>query len=307
MPKRVFVTGGAGFVGASVLRELQSRGHAVHALVNRRDLPAGQGITPIRGDLFDPAALDRGLAGCDAVIHLVGIIAERPRHGITFDHIHVEGTQAVIEAARRAGVRRLVHMSALGTRPNAPSHYHRTKHHAETLVTQSGLDWTILRPSMIHGPRGDLLRMAARWARRQAAPYLFMPYFGPGVLGRGRPAKLQPVHVDDVARAFADTLDNPKTIGQTYPLAGSQTLTWPEFLCTTAQAIVGKPRLTFAIPAWYARLLTQITPRAWLPFNRDQVLMSQEDNTADMTEFVRDFAWTPGAFSDQICHYAKEL
>src|SRR2546421_12113355 len=147
MPLRVFLTGGSGFVGSAVLEELVSRGHSVNALVNRRPIRTkGERIRSIAGGLFDPKALDEGVGGCDAVIHLVGIIAENKSKGITFERMHVEATRAVVDAARRNGVRRYVHMSALGTRPGARSEYHRTKHRAEEYVRASGLDWTIIRP-----------------------------------------------------------------------------------------------------------------------------------------------------------------
>jgi nucleoside-diphosphate-sugar epimerase len=104
MPRRVFVTGGSGFVGSAVIAELLSRGHSVRALVNRRLLGFGGRVEETRGDLFDAAALDAGLAGCDAVVHLVGIIMERRSKGVTFERIHFEGTRAVVDAAVRAGV-----------------------------------------------------------------------------------------------------------------------------------------------------------------------------------------------------------
>jgi NADH dehydrogenase len=307
LPKRVFITGGSGFVGAAVIDELLARGHVVRALVNRREIATRERLTPIRGDLSDVPALERGLVRCDAVIHLVGIIFEHPGRGMTFERIHVDGTRVVIDAARRAGVRRYVHMSALGTRPDAVSRYHQTKYEAEQQVIQSGLEWTIFRPSMIHGPRGDFTQMQARWARNQAAPYFFMPYFGAGVVGEGGAGRLQPVYVNDVARAFADALERPQTIGQTYPLAGSERLIWPQMHRIVSRAIVRTARWTVPIPAWYARLVAAIAPPALLPFNRDQVIMSQEDNTADMARFEADFGWRPGGFSEQIKEYAGQL
>src|SRR5687768_55908 len=153
---RVFVTGGSGFVGRAVVAELLGRGHAVTLLVHRGAVDGLTGdVRTVRGDLFDDAALDAGMAGCDAAIHLVGIIFEKPANGVTFDRVHHQGTRHLVDGARRAGVRRYVHMSALGTRPNAASEYHRTKHLAEEYVRASGLDWTILRPALIHGPRGE--------------------------------------------------------------------------------------------------------------------------------------------------------
>src|SRR5215208_4304157 len=132
MPGRVFVTGGSGFVGSAVIDALLARGYGVNALVNRHDLPnRGDSVRSIKGGLFDREALEEGLAGCDAAIHLVGIIMERPSRGVTFERIHFEGTKNVVDAALRSGVRRYVHMSALGVRPDAVSAYHRTKFLAE--------------------------------------------------------------------------------------------------------------------------------------------------------------------------------
>jgi NADH dehydrogenase len=307
MSKRIFVTGGAGFVGSAVIHELLARNFEVCALVNHRDLPSGDRVTAIRGDLFDSAALDRGLSGCDGVIHHVGIIMEKRAKGVTFEHIHVDGTKAVEDAARRNGVKRYIHMSALGTRPNAASQYHQTKYKAEEYVKEGGLDWTIFRPSMIHGPGGDFMKMEAKWARKKAAPFLFMPYFGAGLLGMGGAGKLQPVYVKDVARAFVDALENPQTIGKTYELAGAQQMTWPEMHRISAKAITGKSRWVMPLPVWKAKLLTRIVPASWLPFNRDQVVMSQEDNTAEMAKFSEDFGWMPGGFEEQLKGYANEL
>jgi NADH dehydrogenase len=306
--QRVFVTGGSGFVGHAVLAELLAHGFHVTALVNRAGLDEfAPRITIVRGGLFDPHVLDAGLDGADAVIHLVGIIFEKPARGITFQRIHVDGTRAVLDAAKRAGVRRFLHMSSLGTRPNAVGEYHRTKYTGEEFVRASGLDWTIFRPSMIHGPRGEFMRQEVAWARKRAAPWLFMPYFGAGFLGTGGAGRLQPVFVDDVARAFVDAIANAQAIGKTYPLAGADVLTWPQLHRTVAQAVVGHPRWVMPIPAWKARLLARIVPAALLPFNRDQVIMSQEDNTADTAEFPRDFGWSPRGLRETLETYARDL
>lgn len=304
---QVFVTGGSGFVGTAIIDELLAKGHGVTALVNRRALPFGQRVKTVSGDLFVPEVLAEGMNGADAVIHVVGIIRERPSRGITFQRIHIQGTQCVVDATRRAGIKRYVQMSALGTRPGAVSQYHKTKFAAEQYVQGSGLDWTIFRPSLIHGARGEFMAMEAKWARRQAPPFLFMPYFGAGAFGKRGAGSLQPVWVKDVARAFVESLEKPSTIGEIYPLAGAQVVTWPQMHQIVAQAVVGKKRAVMALPVWYAKLLTRIVPGALLPFNRDQVIMSQEDNTADMTKFADHIGWTPGRFEDQIRQYANEI
>jgi NADH dehydrogenase len=312
MSQRVFVTGATGFVGSAVLDELMKRGFEVNALVRSGNaLAARPSVQPIVGDLFDPGALDRGMKDCQAVIHLVGIIMEKPSKGITFERIHVEGTHAVVDAAARNGINRYIHMSALGARANAASHYHRTKYAAEQYVRASSLQWTILRPSLIHGPKGDFMRQEALWARSRApAPLFFMPvmpYFGAGLLGQGGAGKLQPVFVEDVARAFADCLLNEKTIGQTYLLGGNEQVTWPQLHEAVATRVVKKRRLVMPIPVWAGKLYAAVGIAPLLGFNRDQIVMSQEDNTCDLTKFIADFGWEPRGFVQTLDEYAGAL
>jgi NADH dehydrogenase len=307
MVGRVFVTGGTGFVGSSVIETLLARGYEIAALVHRRGIGRDDvRVHHVKGELFDVQALTRGMEGCRAIIHLVGIIREKPKLGATFQRVHVEATQCILNAAGNAGVKRLVHMSALGTRVNAISQYHRTKWAAEELVRASGLDWTIIRPSLIHGPGGEFMQMEARWARGTAAPYLFMPYFGKGLFGTGGSGRLQPVYVGDVARAFADAIERPQTVGKVYELGGAQIVTWPELHRTCAEVIVGRRRWVAAIPTWKARLWLAVVPNSLLPFNQDQVVMSQEDNTCDLAAFVRDFGWEPAGFEESLRAYAMK-
>ncbi len=302
--QRVFLTGGSGFVGQAVLGELLRRGYGVNVLVHRHPITTDGAIRNIHGGLFDAKALAEGMRDAQAVIHLVGIIEERPKQGITFERIHHEGTRNVTDAAQRQGVRRFVQMSANGVRADAVSEYHRSKWRAEEYLRASELDWTIFRPSMIHGPGGEFTRMLIGWARKQTMPYLFMPYFGRGFLGLGGAGQLQPIHVNDVARAFVDALSNPTTLRQIYALGGPQAYTWPQLYRLAAEAIVGKRRAVMPIPAWYARLLTRITPASMLPFNQDQVIMSLEDNTVDLAPFIRDFGWIPREFEASFREYA---
>jgi NADH dehydrogenase len=308
MSQRACVTGASGFVGSAIVQELVRRSVAVNALVHRGNTrPLGEKVRMVRADVFDPPALDDLMRECDAVIHLIGIISEKPRAGITFERLHVEATRNVVESAKRVGVRRFVQMSALGARADAVSEYHKTKWKAEEIVRSSGLDWTIFRPSLIHGPGGQFMRMEARWARKRAAPYLFMPYFGAGILGLAGAGTLQPVYVLDVARAFAEAIDNPKTVGRAYGLGGAERLSWPQLHRVAAEAIVGKKCAVLPIPAWYARMLAATLPAGLLPFNRDQIVMSLEDNTCDVADFQRDFGFEPLGFADTLRKYAGSL
>ena len=113
--------------------------------------------------------------------------------------------------------------------------------------------------------------------------------------------------MNDVAKAFVDSLDNPKTIGEVYLLGGPDEVTWPQMHRISGTAITGKKPRVMPMPAWYAKLVAAITPASFLPFNRDQVIMSQENNTCDLTKFKDDFGWTPVKFEETVKGYAGQL
>lgn len=302
---RVFLTGGSGFVGSNVLDELLKRGHDVTALVHGSPIEQ-EGVTNVTGGLFE-ADLTNAVAGHDAVIHLVGIIEEKG--DLTFEKMHVEGTKRIVDAALAAGVSRYVHMSALGSRADAVSAYHKTKWDAEMYIRKTARDlpWTIFRPSLIHGPGGEFTQQLSAWSKGSAAPWLFMPYFGAGVVGTGHKYRVAPVFVEDVARVFVDAAEDQKFAGKIYNVCGTERLTWPEMLKTASSAINGKPRTTLPVPAWYAKLIAKVTPPSWIPFNLAQVQMSQEDNTGDITELCSDFGFRPRPFTASFQAYAKSI
>jgi len=309
---RVLVTGASGFVGRYLVGELLRRGHHVVALARseeklRRVVPEVEhaALSSVRGGLFDRQALGRGVEGADAAVHLVGIIAEKGC-GQTFDRIHREGTERVVEALVEGGVRRYVHMSALGTRAGARSLYHRTKWAAEQAVGGSPLESTVFRPSLIHGPDGEFMRLLKRLACGLLPPV--MPYFGSGR------SRVQPVSVRDVAFCFADALERPATVGQVYELGGPKTYTWRELYATAQRLIPGarrwKPRV--GQPVALARLLaatvmkTPLVPQE-LRFNRSQIQMSQEDSTCDHTVVERAFDLRLRDFQTELAAYATEI
>jgi uncharacterized protein YbjT (DUF2867 family) len=338
----IAMTGTTGFVGERVLNALLQRGYSVRGLVRDpgKFVAPGGSFTAVKGDLADPAALAELVVGADVVIHLVGIIAEAPSEGQTFEAVHYEGTVALLAAAKKAGVKRWVHMSALGTRPDAVSNYHRTKWRAEEAVRASGLAWTIIRPSMIHGPKGEFVHMVKEFwtlslmqevARflggaltlRSFNPPLFVPsanwrtlfirqavpYFGGGLLGSDPAGKIQPVFVDDVATVFAEAVARDKTIEETYGLGGPEEFTWRGLYTTMKKFIPGaRDKVIIGIPAWQAKLLTHVPfIGARLPFNWDQVVMSQEDSICNLAKVRADFGVEPGAFEETFAAYAGQI
>ena len=170
----VFITGGTGFVGNEVVRQLLIAGHSVHCLVR----PGSEGklrhkkdVILHSGDTGDVDSLKMGMQGCEAVIHLVGIIREFPGKGITFDLLHTEATKNALEAATTCGARRFLQMSANGTRANAKTGYHRTKWQAEEAVRASKLDWTIFPEIKPKRPESKAYRLyVANWGEPHTPP-----------------------------------------------------------------------------------------------------------------------------------------
>jgi NADH dehydrogenase len=280
---RVLITGASGFVGRAVTEAVVRRGHAVRGLVRR---PPARGVPGewFAGSVCSGEDLRRAMAGCDAVIHLVGIIGEVGDQ--TFDRVHRQGTQRVVEACSAAGVRRLIHMSALGTRSGAISGYHRSKWAAEQVVRESGLDWTVFRPSVIYGPGDGFVNLFVRMSRW--SPVL-------PVIGRAD-ALLQPVPVDAVAGAFAAALDSEVSVRKTYDLCGPEPMTLGTILRILLE-VAHRRRWIVRIPTSLARiqaiLLERIHPlllRRAAPLTRDQILMLQEDNVGDPLPAERDLS-----------------
>jgi NADH dehydrogenase len=230
---------------------------------------------------------------CDAVINLVGIIREFPVKGITFERLHVEATASIISAAQHAGVLRYLQMSALGTRLDAVSGYHRSKWRAEELVRGSGLAWTIFRPSLIFGPKDAFVNMLA--ANLRLAP--IMPTMGDGNY------RLQPIHGTDVARCFADALEMPETAGQTYQLCGEDRLTYRELLDAIAEAMGKrhpfKPALPLSIMKPIIKTLQGISA---FPITMDQLQMLLEENICN-GDWRKAFPFEPIKFREGIREY----
>jgi NADH dehydrogenase len=285
--RRVFITGGTGFVGRAVIQALRAEGYAVRCLVRRGSEPDLRGfgaIERVEGDVMARQTLDDGLAGCDALVHLVGIIRERPAIGSTFERVHVQGTQNVLGAAAAAGVRRYLHMSALGTRAGARSRYHRTKWAAEEAVRSSPLPWTIFRPSIVYGPGDEFITML----RGMIEGLPVVP-----VIGSGR-QQLQPVPVAQVAQGFARALALEATVKHTYDVGGPDAVSMVELLDMIAAALGRRRRLKVHVPIGLVRPATQLLHRLpGYPLTPDQLLMLEEDNTCDPSAFFSTFGLTP--------------
>lgn len=290
---KISVTGGTGFVGRALANFLSEHGHEVR-LVRRAAHRGPFGQPHLTADFSNPTSLAAAFRGADAVVHLVGIISECGTQ--TYESVHTWTTRVVLEAARLAGVRRFLHMSALGTREGARSRYHASKWEGEQAVRASRLDWTIFRPSLIHGAEDGFTRLFARIAARSP----IVP-----VMGKGRNL-MQPIAVAQVARAFGIGLSTPGSVGRCYDLCGGERLSFLEILRAILLA-EGRKRLLLRIPMPVARL--QATALEWAfpailrrppPLNRDQLLMLEEDNVGDGSEANTEFGLSHRPFAEEM-------
>lgn len=304
MARQVTVFGGSGFLGRYVVQRLARGGDRVAVAVRRTEAAqflrmfgdVGQ-VMPVPCDVTLPASVAAALQGADAAVNLVGILYPRGRQ--KFDAVHREGAANVAAAARAAGVKRLVHVSAIGADPHSPSAYARSKGQGEEAVRAAFPEATILRPSVVFGPEDDFFNRFARLAR--VAPAL--PLFG------GGRTRFQPVYVGDVADAVKAALDDKATRGRTYELGGPEVLTFEQIL-KLILAETGRSACLVRLPLWTADLLgalSPITPR--LPghapmITRDQARLLRRDNiVAEGAAGLADLGLTPTALELELPTY----
>lgn len=286
---KILVIGGSGFVGTHLANQLVERNISVVVPTRRRErtkqlilLPA---VDMIQADVFDEATLVRLMDGVDAVVNLVGVLHSDPAlpYGPAFKRAHVDLPQIIVSACKKAGVRRLVHMSALNAAATAPSEYLRSKAAGEAIVlaAQGELDVTVFRPSVIFG-RGDaFLNMFARLLKS----FPVMP------LG-GASARFQPVWVEDVARAFIASLEDESTFGRAYDLAGPRVYSLRQIVEYVGQ-LTGHRRPVIGLSDGWAYLqagLMTLLPKP--PLSPDN-LRSMEIDSVLAGDSVTPAGWAP--------------
>ncbi len=269
----ICVIGGAGFVGRHLCQQLAAQGYRVRVPTRDRERAKALILLPtvdvVVADVQDPAALAALVQGCDAVINLVGVLHDASgKRG--FEAAHVELARKVVAACRTNDVRRLLQMSALAAAIDAPSAYLRSKGEAEMIVRESGLDFTIFRPSVIFGPEDSFLNLFAGLAR--ALPVMALA--SPG-------ARFQPVYVDDVAAAFVRALPDMKTFGRCYELCGPQRYTLRELVAYVGR-VTGHQRPIIGLNR--ALSYCQAYAMEWLPvklMTRDNLRSMEVDSVSD--------------------------
>lgn len=299
----VFLTGGTGFVGSYVLQALLEAGHTARCLVRSAEVAealASENIETVKADVLKPKSLKGTMRGCDAVIHLVGIIEAQPAKGLTFDRVHHEGTMHVVDEAQDSDIEVFLQMSANGARADGVSAYQTSKWAAEEYVRAAGFRHaTIFRPSIIYGdPRPDNPEFASQLARDLIRPFPVLPVFGDGQYG------MQPVAVETVATAFAQALTRPRTAGKSYCVAGHTVYPYTEILDIITRGCGLEPKVKIPQPLWLVRPVIQLAGQFdLLPITIDQFEMLVEGNTCDSTAFFEDFDVEDKPFTPENLSY----
>ena len=282
-PLSIVILGGTGFVGTRLLARLIKEGHRVTALSRDREqhkhLLVLPGLTLENCDVYDEAQLSERFRGKDVVINLVGILNERGFGGGGFRRAHTELTQVILQAARSAGVPRLLQVSALKASPEGPSYYLKSKGEAEKLIRDGGaaLDWTIFQPSVMFGPGDSFLN---RFAALLGAIPLVFPLARPN-------ARFQPVLVDDVIEALLRCLRGGQSSRQTYELGGPQVYSLREIVELVAK-LTGRRRWVIGLPDFVGRLqgfVMNFVPGR--PFSSDNYRSLTVDNVCSEDGFAR--------------------
>lgn len=295
--KRILVLGGTGFVGHHLCRELVRLEHHVTVptrdVSRARDAQSPPSLELVQADVHDPAALARLVPGHDAVVNLVAILHGSPAE---FERDHVELVKKIVRACQDAGVQRLVHVSALGAAPDAPSMYQRSKARGEAALQASPLDWTVLRPSVIFG-EGD--RFLTLFARLQSVLPV-MPLAGADTV-------FQPVWVGDVASAIVQCRQRDDTARRTFELCGPDRFTLRQ-LVKLAGRVSGHPRPVLGLPGPLAQLqalLMELAPGQTL-MSRDNLDSMKVDNVASGSlPGLEALGITPAALGDVAPAYLR--
>jgi nucleoside-diphosphate-sugar epimerase len=285
---KVFLAGGTGFTGRRVLRTLIGNGHSVtcfaRAESDTREAES-MGAAVVRGQLEDAGALAAALHGHDVLASAGPLTPDIAR--------------AIVTAARDAGVRRVVVIgtTSIFTNLNARSKARKTE--AENLVRESGLDYTVLRPTMIYGTHED--RNMCRLVRYLSS-HRFAPVFGPGTHLQ------QPVYVEDLASAFVLAIENPASIGKAYDVAGGSAVTYNEVIDTTA-ALLGRRVVRVHVPLGLSLFLVRVYRRITRnpQIHGEQVLRLNEDKSFSTTEIESDLGYRAIPFHEGMRREVEEI
>jgi len=307
---KVALFGGTGFVGSYIIDELIASGQTPRVLVrpgSEEKLMQEEKCELVYGEISDIGAINNTLLGAEAAIYNIGVIRQYPRKGITYEDLHFDGARSCMDQCENVGIDRFILMSANGVKPDGTG-YQKTKWLAEQYLINTGLKWTIFRPSLIFGdPRGsnrpEFCTQLKKDLIRLPIP---APLFHKGLLpvDAGK-FSMSPIHVKDVASIFVGSLASEDTISKIFELGGPNTLDWKEIIKTIAKGS-GKNKWTIPAPAIFISSLAVLVDRfSWFPITRDQLTMLMEGNTCEPSELFTKLEVGPKTFTPEELSYLK--
>jgi NADH dehydrogenase len=253
------------------------------------------GVELAQGDMRDRSGLRLAAAGCEVAVHLVGIIRETRQ--ASFHEAHFLGASSLLSACLDGGVRRFIYVSAAGAGPNAKTAYHRTKWQAEEAVRDSGLEYLILRPSIMCGPGDGFVSLLVEMMKKQP----IFPIVGSGSY------RLQPVWVHDLHTCILEALDAGHVWNRTFEIGGPDALEFNKMV-ETIMDVSGLRRPRIHIPLWLMRPIVSAMENApGFPITRGQLTMMEEENVCDIAPMVREFGVQPKSFREAIETYVPQL
>jgi len=305
---KIVVAGGTGFLGRHISRALLADGHDV-AILGRDPrkvprVPGLEGAEAIYGDVTDPGSLTGALDGFDAVavaIQFPNYPMEQPRRALTFDRFDRQGTEHLVEEAQRAGVERFFYISGVNVDPDSDHSWYRAKGRAEEVIRGSGLRYSILRPSWAYGPEDKALNKFVKIAR--LSPVIPVPT---RFAGRRRiDQRIQPVFVDDIARAAARIFAADEAWGRVIEIGGPEPLTMPEVVRTMLQ-VLGKRRALVPVPTALMKVVTApLTALPTPPLTPGAVDFAVQDGLADLTALRNVLAIDPLPLREGLSRYLR--
>tara|TARA_Y100000588_G_C14213740_1_gene907856 strand:+ start:668 stop:1594 length:927 start_codon:yes stop_codon:yes gene_type:complete len=278
---KVAVFGGTGFVGSYIIKKLKNKGFTPRILIRKMSKhKIDIDCEIIEGSIDDTSAIENTIIGTSAIIYNIGIIREFPKRGITYEKLHFEGVKSCIHLAQKVGVTRFILMSANGVRKNGTG-YQITKWKADELLKKSQLEWTVFRPSLIFGnPNGKERPEFCTQLRNDMLSLPFpSPLFFTGLLpiDAGN-FSMSPIHVQNVADFFVQSIKRQDCIGKIYNLGGAQEYTWKEIIHCIALAS-NKRTWKMPVPVIIIKMLAKFLDRfSWFPVTYDQLSMLVEGN-----------------------------
>ena len=293
----ILITGATGYIGRHLVSRLVDQGERPRCLVRNTSraasiLPADK-VELVEGDTTQPASLEAAVQGVDTIVHAAFITADQKQSaGNSYEKTNVQGTSNLIKAAKNAGVKRIIEIGGLGTRPDKPGSYMQGRYLAEKMLKDSGLDWTIIQPSVLFGKNAPFIKGLSGLI--SSAPVV--PLIGGGKV------LFQPIYVEDVVTVIVKTLEDPaRTTGKTFTIGGpayySFTQVIDELLRAMHKTRIKAPAPT-ALVGIGAAVMEAVLPKP--PLTRAAMTLFSFNNTTDLNSVERDFGFKPVSFTTYL-------